>query len=136
VALGGTLDISLINGFMPVLGDTFGVVTFASSSGAFAALNGAHLGNGLVLVPASTGTNVTLVAANEANVSTPAPEESGYKFNFASTTGFSYVVEYTGSLQPPASWLVLTNLAGNGSLVAVVDPTPTVAQRYYRVRFK
>ena len=50
-ALGGQLDVSLINGFQPALGNTFQPLTFASSSGNFAFYNGIVLGNRLILDP-------------------------------------------------------------------------------------
>jgi hypothetical protein len=44
--LDGTLDISLIDGFEPALGQTFDVVTFPSRTGVFATINGLAIGNG------------------------------------------------------------------------------------------
>jgi RHS repeat-associated protein len=43
-ALDGTLNISLINGFGPAFGQTFQIMSFASSSGTFATINGLTLG--------------------------------------------------------------------------------------------
>ncbi|MBW6487089.1 MAG: LEPR-XLL domain-containing protein, partial [Syntrophobacterales bacterium] len=40
IVLGGTLDISLINGFVPAAGQTFDIITFGSASGAFADATG------------------------------------------------------------------------------------------------
>ncbi|MHC4717852.1 MAG: PEP-CTERM sorting domain-containing protein, partial [Planctomycetota bacterium] len=48
--LDGTLDISLINGFVPAVGDEIEVLTCGSRSGRFAAVEGWHLRNGLALV--------------------------------------------------------------------------------------
>jgi hypothetical protein len=47
--------------------------------------------------------------------------------------GVSYVVEYKQALNDP-DWLVLTNFAGNGAFVPVVDPENLVVSRFYRVR--
>jgi hypothetical protein len=46
LTLDGALNITLLNGYVPNLGDTFDVVTFGTRSGAFAALNGASIGGG------------------------------------------------------------------------------------------
>lgn len=135
-ALNGTLAVSFINGFVPALGDSFPVVTFGSSSGAFAAVTGNRSGNGLVLVPRNTGSSIALVAANDLGISQPSLNGGRYSFKFGTTTGFSYVVEYTGSLTPPSQWHTLTNIAGNGSTVSVADPAPPGSQRFYRVRFQ
>jgi hypothetical protein len=45
-ALGGALDISLINGYQPNLGDTFPVLTCGSRTGTFATISGLVIGNG------------------------------------------------------------------------------------------
>jgi hypothetical protein len=46
--LGGTLNVSLINGFRPSLGDVFQIMTFESYSGDFSTVTGLGIGNGLV----------------------------------------------------------------------------------------
>jgi hypothetical protein len=45
--LDGTLDIGLLNGFMPTLGDSFVFLTAADFDGRFDAINGLGIGNGL-----------------------------------------------------------------------------------------
>jgi hypothetical protein len=50
--LGGTLDVSLSNGFAPAVGTSFDILTFKQHSGDFAAENGLNLRNGLVFAPA------------------------------------------------------------------------------------
>jgi len=48
LGLDGILDISLINGFTPALGETFEFLDFTGSlTGKFATLNGTTIGNGL-----------------------------------------------------------------------------------------
>src|SRR5262249_62212147 len=59
-SLGGTLNIAVINGFQPALGNAFQVLTFGSSSGDFAAYNGLGMGNCLILGHTINSTNVTL----------------------------------------------------------------------------
>ena len=49
--LGGTLNVSEINGFLPVPGQNFQVLDFASKSGNFTTENGLKLANGAFLVP-------------------------------------------------------------------------------------
>ncbi|MBI3847133.1 MAG: hypothetical protein HY292_21100 [Planctomycetes bacterium] len=58
--LGGALNVSLINGFQPVLGQTFTILTFASSTGAFATTSGLDLGGGLRLQVNVNPMDVTL----------------------------------------------------------------------------
>jgi hypothetical protein len=53
--LAGTLDIALTNGYMPIAGVSFSIVTFGSRSGDFGAEYGLNLGNGLFFVPSYDG---------------------------------------------------------------------------------
>jgi hypothetical protein len=41
-------------------------------------------------------------------------------------------IEYTLSLSPP-NWLLLTNIAGDGTIKSVLDKSATNASRFYRV---
>ncbi len=49
--LGGALEVSLTDGFVPALGNTFDIITFEASAGAFAATSGLDLGGGRSLLP-------------------------------------------------------------------------------------
>lgn len=44
--LDGTLDITLVGGYMPGLVDSFQIMTFGSLTGTFATVNGTSIGNG------------------------------------------------------------------------------------------
>ncbi|HQU42601.1 MAG TPA: choice-of-anchor D domain-containing protein [Pirellulales bacterium] len=61
-AFDGTLNISLVNGYQPVSGDSFKVMTFASETGQFATINGTSIPNNLVLAAAYDTADLTLVA--------------------------------------------------------------------------
>jgi autotransporter-associated beta strand protein len=61
-ALSGTLNVSLLGGFLPAVGDLYAVLTFGSSSGAFAAINLPNPGNGVVLSAVYDPTDLTLTA--------------------------------------------------------------------------
>jgi hypothetical protein len=132
--LNGTLEVNMINGFLPSLGDAFSIMTFNSSSGSFSAVTGNHLANGLVLVPRYSTTNVTLVATKELQPFAPAFGSNRFGFSFSSEAGFSYVVEYTDALGTATQWQTLTNIAGTGSILSAVDPSANVPKRFYRVR--
>ena len=79
--LGGTMDVALINGFQPALGNTFQPLTFASSSGTFGFYNGIVLGNRLLLDPSLNPTNLTLTVQPAVTTATlaapPSPSVSG-----------------------------------------------------------
>jgi autotransporter-associated beta strand protein len=59
-SLAGTLNVSLLTGYQPNLGDAFAVLTFNSSVGGFAAVNGLSLGNGESLAVVSDPADLTL----------------------------------------------------------------------------
>ena len=87
--LGGQLDVSLINSFQPALGNTFQVLTFASSSGNFGFYNGIVLGNRLILDPALNPNNLTLTVQPAVTTTTlsapPSPSVSGQSVTFTAT---------------------------------------------------
>jgi hypothetical protein len=60
--LAGTLNVSLINGFVPSLGNAFQILTFAARAGDFAVKNGLNLGGGLHLTPSFNPTDLALTA--------------------------------------------------------------------------
>ena len=78
-----------INGFQPVLGNTFQPLTFASSSGNFGFYNGIVLGNRLILDPALNPTNLTLTVQPAVTTTTlaapPSPSVSGQSVTFTAT---------------------------------------------------
>ncbi len=61
VELDGTMNVGLLAGFSPTLGDTFQVLTFNSASNDFSTYQGLDLGNGLFLHPTYDATNLKLV---------------------------------------------------------------------------
>jgi len=62
--LAGTLTITLTNGFVPALGNTFAIMTFASSTGSFATVNGLDIPgpNRFALTTNATNLTLTVVA--------------------------------------------------------------------------
>ncbi len=58
--LAGTLNITLIDGFEPAVGDTFQIATFASRVGTFETVNGLEIGNGKAFEVIYNSGNVTL----------------------------------------------------------------------------
>ena len=63
VAVAGTLDLTLINGYQPTVGDSLTILTYLSRSGAgtFAAVNGMDIGGGLRLDTVFTATGLSIV---------------------------------------------------------------------------
>jgi hypothetical protein len=61
--LDGTLNLILLNGYEPNLGDTFLIMTYPSATGRFATINGLDIGNGkrFDLSYGATGLTLTVV---------------------------------------------------------------------------
>ena len=79
--LGGTLNISLVNDFIPALGDTFVIITYNSYTGDFSEINGLDTGSGVsfeVNIGATDIKLITTVTPNSApsvfNLLAPADE--------------------------------------------------------------
>ncbi len=87
--LAGTLNVALIDGFEPVLGDAFQVMTFASSTGVFTDYNGMVVGNQLILSPIFNPGDLTLsiLPATTTTTLSPAvsPSVSGQSVTFTAT---------------------------------------------------
>jgi hypothetical protein len=95
-ALGGTLNINLINSFTPSSGEAFKILTFASVSGGFAAENGLILNPSLSFNPVYDPMDLTLV------VGAPSPgmlefSSAGYTANVTSGTATITVTRNSGS---------------------------------------
>jgi len=64
VSLGGTLNIKLIGGFTPAIGDTFTIVTGSAVSGQFTKVNGTSIGSSAHFEVSYTSTAVTLTVVS------------------------------------------------------------------------
>jgi hypothetical protein len=62
-ALGGTLSIAVPQSFMPTLGDSYAILSYASHSGSFKTMTGLKLPGSIALEPAYNTKNFTLTVA-------------------------------------------------------------------------
>jgi membrane-associated phospholipid phosphatase len=75
--LGGTLNVSLANGFTPSNGQTFAILTYGSHGATtFSTINGLTIGGGLVFNPQYNATNLTLAVAAGGSQSLAAAEQT------------------------------------------------------------
>jgi hypothetical protein len=137
-ALNGTLNVSLINGFVPTNGNQFTVMSFGSLSGTFAVKNGLNLGNGLVLLPVYSSTNLTLVATNAVLIQPVIGISSGSPpgtagLSWSSILGQTYQIEFSPDL---SHWFRLADLEGTGSSMTFTDTNEAAIQPagFYRLR--
>jgi hypothetical protein len=137
VNLSGSLNVNLVNGFTPTVGQQFTILTCGSLTGTFPVLNGTYLGNGLALVPIYSSTNVTLVVSNitvlQPLISVSRSGGSNLELTWPSVIGQQYQVEYSADLM---RWFVLSNFIASATSSSMIDPTPipSVPTRFYRLR--
>ncbi|HOY57206.1 MAG TPA: hypothetical protein PK640_03595 [Verrucomicrobiota bacterium] len=63
----------------------------------------------------------------------PRSEAVGFRFDFLTRVGATYVVEYKDRLDDP-SWTLLESLTGTGNTQTCTDPADAQFSRFYRVR--
>jgi hypothetical protein len=78
---------------------------------------------------------LTLEVANDLIVSTPFHSGDQFVFSFPTTSGFTNVVEYTGSLNP-ANWQPFATNIGDGNVHFVTNSPTTSTNRFFRARFQ
>ena len=100
-SLGGTLEIQLINGFIPTIGDTFQILNYESVSGQFNTINGLDLGGGVYLVPVQGPSGLELITTTVAMAGSISilltTAFNGIK-SFFSTDSAGNSVNYNGSI--------------------------------------
>ncbi len=92
----GTLNITLINGFSPMVPSSFQVVTFGSVVGKFATINGLKTCAGAFMVPVYYPTSLTLVAAY-----TPAQIRTAYGINSLDADGTGQTIAIVVAYDDP-----------------------------------
>ncbi len=77
---------------------------------------------------------VTNAALPTITITEPVFTGSNFSFAFGTQIGYTYAGEFVTPLaETNNSWVVFTNLSGNGSVVRVTDWNLTNGQRFYRV---
>ncbi|MEJ0090031.1 MAG: hypothetical protein WDM80_09845 [Limisphaerales bacterium] len=124
--LGGTLNVSFINGFNPARGDNYYIVTtpfFGGITGTFFELERfCTPPNGLVLVPVYGNFGVTLVAADDLNLSSVVHTGNQIAFSYQSTAGSRQCDRIYGFTQSSELAPFATN-AGDGNIKSVTNST-------------
>ena len=131
--LGGALVVSVTNGFQPPIGTQFQILSCASRSGVFSALN---LPVGLSVNYSNNG--VFLVVSG--SVMTPALLQSSlqrstgqFGLSFLTALNQSYTIQGATDL-PMTNWFVVTNFTGDGSVFQFITSASNSPQSFFRVR--
>jgi len=61
---------------------------------------------------------------------------AGFLFSFPTVAGSSvrYYLDYATNLTAAMAWTTITSTPGTGAIAGLPDPSPSDAQRFYRVR--
>ncbi|HEX7878770.1 MAG TPA: kelch repeat-containing protein [Candidatus Eisenbacteria bacterium] len=124
VTLAGTLNVSLVSGFMPQPGEAFELITCGGHTGQFTTVNGTDLGGGryLAFVPQTRVSDpIRLTALSETWTNVAATGPAARLAHTAVYDGFSNRMIVFGGLGPAGelndTW-VLTNANGSGGTPA------------------
>jgi hypothetical protein len=129
-ALAGSVSANLNNGYVPGVGSSFAVVTFAAGSGVFT--------NAILPSIVSWQTNYAtnafrLTVTGRGGPLLTAPQWLGsgqFQFSFNTVAGSAYTIQYSTNL---LHWISLIELQGNGTSLTIIDLNATGSQRYYRI---
>jgi hypothetical protein len=136
VALSGPLNVVLANGYVPVLGDQFEILSCDSFTGSFSSTN-IPAGMTVSYLQNNQGQleYVYLVVTGTVPAQVQSPGKTGklFKFNFGTANGQSYTVQQTTNLVP-ANWTDCSNIIGNGLIFQFTTPVTNFPQQFFRVR--
>src|SRR6266853_931049 len=100
-SLGGTLNIQLVNGFVPALSNSFQLMSYSSRNGTFSHVGGQNLGNGLFLNPVYQANGLVLIvldAKAHLEVSSAGFTNGEFHLRFSGAAGMTYVTEASTNL--------------------------------------
>ncbi len=134
--LGGTLNLALVNGFRPTVGDTFTILTSSDTNGSFSTINS----SGFATEPDMTGSGVMLTVTSVdplLEVIAVTRSDSELVITFQATGGKTYRLERTADIVS-AAWdgtpdVEDLTVAANGP-AQLSDLAPLSSPAFYRVR--
>jgi hypothetical protein len=130
--LAGVLRVNLINGFVPVAGNSFSIFKCINRSGQFNTLELPPLSDGKSWRVQYSNTGVTLSVAQATSISNfSKPTGGNFQFTIAGGPASSVVVQASTNL---TSWTsVATNAPFNGTFNYSDPETSSYSMRFYRV---
>jgi hypothetical protein len=128
--LGGTLNVSLINGFQPAVGESFPIVLFAGTgTGKFSTLN---VPAGISVNYSNAGVYLVVTGTVPVQVIPPQLAAGAFNFGFGTVNNQNYTIQSTTNLAAP-NWILYSNFTGSGSLMNLALPVTNAQQQYFRV---
>jgi hypothetical protein len=135
VALSGPLNVILANGYVPVVGDAFEILSCVSFSGTFSSTN-VPAGMTVSYLPNNLGlteyVDLVVTGTVPAQIECPRLSNTNFTFKFGTANGQSYTVQQSTNLAT-AAWIFYTNITGNGSIYQFSTPVSNIPRRFFRV---
>ena len=130
---GGTVNLSLINGFQPTNGQTFKIIGWNGHLKSPATYNGLGLPNHLQFFPEVRSDGVYLVVALELALNPVRVAGSGQlQLNFHTRAAKNYLIESKDTLTT-TNWSFVQNVTGDGTDKSINVSATSPKQRFYRV---
>ncbi len=130
--LGGTLEVSLVDGFRPAHNDTFQVMTFGSRAGTFPSATGLDRGSRLTLEPAYSSTDLALAAVQggsgawrfdtNGSASVPANWTGGIPNGLGDTATFGPVIQAPREVTVDAATVLTAMVFDSAKAYTVAGP--------------
>src|SRR5206468_2697905 len=102
----GTLNVVLINGYVPSIGDQFNIAQFSSKTGSFSAMNGFLIGGGKQFSLVQNATTLTLSVTNIVSTADLIVSKSHVGSFTQGQTGVAYTITASNVGQAPTSGAV------------------------------
>ncbi|GEM_PF-3901780 len=113
VALAGTLSVSLINNFIPAVGDSIQVIKYGSYDGGFSAIRGHAVDNEFYLEPGFGSDGLLLVNTGPPPDISISPLSLSVQLETGETSTRTLTVSNTGQADLPFQFAITTNYALN-----------------------
>jgi hypothetical protein len=135
----GTLQVALVDNFLPVEGDTFAFLAATHRSGVFTAVRASQTPNDLFFRPEYSANAVVLEAGlGGPEISSESADIAGGQFQFTFVGGVeaTYVVEASPAVGPDTNWRPVATNTFLGIPIQFLDPDQAILpSRFFRVRF-
>jgi hypothetical protein len=128
--LGGSLQVTLADGFAPSVGSSFQLFSSLALSGAFATLS---LPQGASIVTSNNTVYLAVPGAVSPRLLTPGYSGGNFDFSISTANGQSYTIQHNDDLAT-TNWVVYTNFTGDGSVIQIGVPLGGVPRRFFRIR--
>jgi hypothetical protein len=130
VSLSGPLNVVLANGYVPVEGDQFEILSCNSVSGTFSSTNAPA---GITVSYFPNYVELVVTGTVPAQIQSPGKTGNIFKFSFGTANNQSYTIQQTTNLEP-ANWTFYSNIIGNGSIFQFTTPVTNFPKQFFRVR--